>query len=117
MRARSAGSDLTGTYYDAQGAKFNNSTTTYIDSGGWATSWPVQLSDAFPERGEILLDVICPNTGSAINGRVFQSGAGGNQGAFISSNFQYGYTSFDSLSFIKTSGTMTGFYRVYGLAD
>jgi hypothetical protein len=117
MRMRASGTDVTSGGYFYDGAKATGGTTVTAVTGGADTSWGLGLT-AYIERAALAFDILNPKGGTSndrILGNLFTSTM---KGGFIGywENGAAG-SGYDSLSFIKASGTFGGYYRVYGYGD
>jgi hypothetical protein len=117
MRMRASGTDVTSGGYFYDGAKATGGTTVTAVTGGSDTSWGLGLT-AYIERAALAFDILNPKGGTSndrILGNLFTSTMkGGFIGYWENGAAGGGY---DSLSFIKASGTFGGYYRVYGYGD
>ena len=118
VRLRASGADITaGNYFNGLGvAGYNGTAYNFGSSSG--TSWTLNLISSLQMQQEWLIGRPQETTATSItgNGMATVTGAG-NSAAYIG-GFYNANTSVDSLSLIIGSGaTVTGFYRVYGLAD
>lgn len=117
LRARSAGSDLTASNYNQASVGLDRGASTSNLGQNNQSSLDIGTIDGTYFNYSLVLDVIEPQisqefhslhghlmfwNGTTYIGRAFN-------GAYVSAA-----SSFDSLSFIKAAGSMTGNYRVYG---
>lgn len=117
MRGRTSGTDLSTTVYDyaVNGGKTNS--TTYTFGGASADRiYLASMSTATPYRGTLRLfsPQTTANTYVSTNGVGVESSiaATANAMGVVRSSAQ-----FDSVTFIPSTGTITGFYNVYGLSN
>lgn len=121
MRARAAGSDKTGGDYWQASSGFNVGGTANSQSDSGTTSFSMGgVDSAFPNYA-LILDVIGPQVGLPqffMLGTLFYFDGTTQTGRSISCRkYESPAVAIDSLSFIKTSGTFTGIYRVYGYSE
>jgi hypothetical protein len=114
FRMRAAGTDNTSTGYrlQNQGVQMNGTVSNATQDN--ATNWNVG-SGLF--NGSF--DVIAPQistTYTILTGAYVESNASASVGRTMASHFVT-LTSFDSMSFITGSGTISGIYRVYGYSE
>jgi hypothetical protein len=117
MRMRASGTDVTAGGYFYTGAKATTGTSVTAIYGAADTSWGLGLT-AYIERAALAFDIMDPKGGTSMDrilGNLFTTTmAGGFIGFWENAAAGSGY---DSLSFIKASGTFGGYYRVYGYGD
>jgi hypothetical protein len=114
IRCRTAGTDFTGSNYFYGGGKvpYNTGTLSAV-TGSAVNAWKVGITDYY-DRSAAEFTYYDPKGGG--NVMTAQGMFDNIQGGFMGL-YQNGTSNVDSLTFAKASGTMTGYYRVYGLAD
>lgn len=121
-RMRSSGTDHATNY--AQFAEYTNSAGTAADiSVSGATSWTlgyIATGSDFGLKAQWSFDLISPQVATTTR----MGGIGGCSGSAFNTDLHGTFAgqvnlsnSFDSLSFIASTGNFTGIYRVYGYAD
>ena len=118
LRLRASGTDITASnYYNGLGVAGYNATAYNFGSNA-GTNWTLNLISTLAMQQEWLIGRPKETEYTSITGTGMASVSGaGNSAAFIG-GFYNATTSVDSLSLIIGGGaTVTGFYRVYGLAD
>jgi hypothetical protein len=120
LRVRTSGSDTSSANYYGGGqfVAFNAAAITTVTSNA-ATSWNLLgVLGGNAERLTASLDVINPknaNTKIIVTGLFCNAAAP--FGGGVSGLWQNASTNVDALSFIPSTGTITGNYRVYGYGD
>jgi hypothetical protein len=96
-----------------------NTAAAYTGSGAGSSSTP-QIVGADGTRGYGgLISVFDPTNASSYT-HVSAAGNGnvsGTNGAIFGAYFYNATEAHDGLTFVTSTGTMTGFYRVYGLSE
>ena len=117
MRGRTSGTDLSTSVYDyaVNGGKTNSSTYTF---GGASADriYLASMSTATPYRGTLRL--FSPQT--TANTYISTNGVGVESSVAATANamgIARSAAQFDSVTFLPSTGTITGFYNVYGLSN
>jgi hypothetical protein len=120
MRLRASGSDNTTANYRTAGVGITSVANTANVTGNAQTSWNFAEQDAGLNGYVLVCDVFSPQvaTFTALTAQYgyFAQTPAGYQSVATSNHFDAS-TQFDSLSFISSTGSLTGVYRVYGYAD
>ena len=118
-RWRAAGVDDTSNAYRAASTGLNIAGGSYTNAGGLNTSMligttePTGVAKLFST-----FDMREPTSAYAkvINGHTFGSD-GTTSGVYVTAQSFFGSTAFDSMTFIASTGNMTGFYRLYAYSE
>lgn len=118
IRLRASGTDVSASnYYNGLGLSSYGG-TTYVYGTSAGTSWTLNLISSNQAQLELLIGRPQETSPTGITGNVMAGVSGQGLAAGYIGGFYTASTSVDSLSLIIASAaTVTGTYRVYGLAD
>lgn len=118
IRMRVGGSDETGTNYNYRYFITDVGGGTANDGGTGTASMVFAGTTTTDDRLSYPLYIFSPYlTASTKIVGSFIGSYGGNPGAVIGMGLQHTATSYDSLTFYPSSGTITGSYKLYGIAN
>jgi len=120
MRMRAAGSDSTAASYSGGMLGVMNTGGSISMVNDNDNKWWVSGSDAGNQGAKLAYDILEPQatqktaiTGTLVGGQQAQNGFGG----AVFGGFFNATTSFDALSIIASTGTISGYYKVYAYAN
>jgi len=116
IRMRASGSDNTTSNYYAGGTEVNfaGGANGYSTSGSTYVQWG-NIATSTPQNTQMEITMMSPQSSATTVFNV--NGGKGTWTWKAMTGFFEGSTSFDSMSFYADAGTITGSYRVYGLAN
>lgn len=113
IRCRTNGTDYTGSQYFYGTARQGYAISYTATTGSAVSSWQIGLGDYY-DRSALEFTYFDPKGGGY---SLTFTGMVDNIGGAFGGLYQNGTSNVDSLTFAKASGNMSGYYRVYGLAD
>lgn len=116
IRVRKSGTTYSGSNYEYGNVNINRGGTVTGVGGNADTAWKLGYSSTWARGANVITVYNAKNDGSKITvtGSV---GTGDGVNGQAGGMWQNAVTGIDSMNFSITSGTMSGTYRVYGMAD